>query len=403
MKSRAVFALGIALSSALLPRTANAAEVTANPEAPPVQLQFDATYNSNVTASSAALAKLRGLVQADEIYSPALNLNYTHQLGQISYFLTGQAGYDFHQNDSILDRERIGAQAGVSADLGICQATLKGGYGRSQSDLQDLIVGITKNTLETVTPDLNGTCNVTGRLVPSIDIQNTWSTNSAALLNTSDFRSFAPSGSLLYHAGSIGDISLIGQYTSTEFPHRNLVVGLAQIADGYSLYAGGFRFARQFGSTFNFSVSVTDTSLTPNGGVGTKFSGLTYAANAGYEITPRLSLQLNLSKQTLPSNRLGINYSVDQLYSGELDYRLSGRLLAKLGAADIHRTFDGAALDPTIQLTRESDLDIYGSLGYDITPRLSLSLTATQQERHADLADYSYSATIIGLLVTKSF
>jgi hypothetical protein len=403
MQSRVSFVLGAALISGLLPVNANAADVAVNPEAPPVQLQFNATYNSNVTASSAAIAQQRGLSQADGIYSPALNLNYTHELGPYSYFLSGQAGYDFHQINTILNRERVGAQTGVNSDFGFCQVGVKGSYGRYQSDLQDLVVGITQNTQQTITPDVSATCNPTGKLIPSIDVQNTWQTESSLLLNTSDFRSFVPSASLLYHAGSIGDVSLIGQYTSTEFPHRILIVGSSEIADGYSLYSGGLRLVRQFGPSLNFSLSVTDTSLTPDGDLGSKFSGLTYISNLTYQITPRLSAVLNVSRQTLPSNRLGTNYSIDQLYSGEVDYRLSTRLSAKLGGGNTHRTFEGAALNNVQDITHETDWNFYGSLGFDISPRLSVSLTATQQQRHADLSGYSYSGTIVGLSVTKAF
>jgi Putative beta-barrel porin 2 len=403
MKSGNVFILTMAALCSALVTTAWGAQPIVDPDAPPVQIQFSATYNSDITASSAAIAKERGLTQADEIYGPAINLNYIHPLGPYSFFLEGQAGYDFHQNNSILDRERVGAQGGADANLGFCDVTTKGTYNRYQSDLQDLIVGVTKNTQEIVTPEISATCNQTGRLVPSFDVQNTWSNNSAPLLTTSDFRSFNLSGNLLYHVQQIGDVSLIGQYTSTDFPNRVFLIGGSTFAEGYGLYSGGLRFERKFGSTINFSVSITNTSLTPDGGVGQKFDGITYMSNLSYEITPRLTAQLNISRQTLPSNRFDVDYSIDQIYAGELDYKFTSRLSGKLGASNSHHRFEGAALDPDLELTHETDWNIYGSLGYDITPRLSLSLTVTQQERQADLAGYSYSGTIVGLVATKAF
>ena len=65
----------------------------------------------------AAFAAARGLKRADVLYAPALNLNLVHAEGGLSLFLSGQAGYDIHQRNSILDRERLNLQAGADAFL----------------------------------------------------------------------------------------------------------------------------------------------------------------------------------------------------------------------------------------------------------------------------------------------
>src|ERR1700755_3164540 len=122
-----------------------------SPETPPVTVLFSGTYFSNIAASSAAFAAARGLTRADVLYAPALNVNLVQPMGGLSLFLAWQAGYDIHQKNSILDRERLNLQAGADAQLEGCTATPSGSYSRFQSDLADLSVVATKNTQELIT------------------------------------------------------------------------------------------------------------------------------------------------------------------------------------------------------------------------------------------------------------
>src|SRR6185503_18400670 len=148
-------------------------------DAPPINVQLGIRYDSNVAASNGALASSRGLQQEDEIFSPAVAVNYSKQLGSLAFFTQGTLGYDFYANNDVLNRERIGVLAGVSTQLSGCQLTPRTSYMRRQSDLQDLNVGVTKNTQEDVSVGLDVVCNGFGRLVPSASVQQTWASNSS--------------------------------------------------------------------------------------------------------------------------------------------------------------------------------------------------------------------------------
>ena len=120
MKEGTIFLLaGAVLVASVGPSVGQASP---GPNSEPVKVEADVVYDSNVAASSAALAAARGLAQADEIYTPSLDLNYVKQVGVDSFFLTGQAGYDFYQRNTILDRERLNAQSGFRAEVAVLPA-----------------------------------------------------------------------------------------------------------------------------------------------------------------------------------------------------------------------------------------------------------------------------------------
>jgi len=373
-----------------------------NPEAPPITALFSGTYFSNIAASSAAVAAARGLKRADVLYAPALNVNLLEPMGGLSLFLLGQAGYDFHQRNSILDGERLSLQAGANARMEGCTATPSGSYSRSQSNLADLSIVATKNTAELVSGELDVTCNQSGRLVPSASFTQTWSNNTALPYKPSDYRSTAGSGNLQYNAGSIGNFSLIGQYVQTIYPHREIAGTGGLQSDGYDYYSVGLHYERPIGGSLEFAASLSQ-GWTSYRGIGNDFSGIAYDVSLTYHAGPRLNFNVLASRQTMPTNYLNAAYSVAESYSAGADYRISTRLSARIGAMHTHSNYSGAALVNGVDLTAQTYNTFYGSLAYTISPTFTVSLSAGQDQRHADVVGYSYTGTHVGLSLSKSF
>lgn len=373
-----------------------------DPASPPVTVLFSGTYFTNVAGSSETFAAARGLKRNDVLYSPSVNLNLAEPMGGLSLFATGQAGYDIHQRNSILDRERLNLSAGANAQVGGCTATPSAGYSRFQSDLADLSVIATKNTQEIVIGELDVTCGQFGRLVPSGSFTQTWAGNSALPYKPSDYRSTAGNGSLAYNAGSIGEISLIGEYAQTTYPHRAILGTAGLQSDGYDHYSAGIHYQRPIGGSLEFGASLSQTWISYQG-IGNNFSGITYDASLTYHASPRLNLSVLASRQTLPSNYLNAAYSVAESYSATAAYKLSTRLSANIGATSTHSNYTGAALLTGVDLTSQTYQSFYGSLAYTLSPSFNVSLTAGQDQRHADVLGYSYSGAHIGLSLSKSF
>ncbi len=371
-------------------------------DAPPINVSLGIRYDSNVSASNQALASARGLRREDEIFSPALAVNYAKQLGSLNFFTQGTLGYDFYANNDILNRERIGVLAGVGAQVSGCQLTPRASYMRRQSDLEDLNVGITKNTQEDITVGLDVVCNGFGRLVPSASVQQTWADNSANNLLSSDYESFSANAGLGYQVGSFGTISLVGQYADTQYHNRFIPVVAALQRDGYKVYSGGLHYEKPIGATLEVGASVYQTSLSYDG-LGLNFSGITYDGTVTYRPDSRFDITGHFGRQTSPTNFLNAAYSIDQIMSADAHYRLTSRMVAGIGASNRRQNFQGSNLILATDLTKQSVNSFYGSLGFNVTSRMNLSLIARNTQRHANLAAYSYADNQIGLTLSQAF
>lgn len=398
---KAIIVAAAALIVNALPAMAAGVDIPAA-DAPPINVQLGIRYDSNVAASNSVFATSRGLKREDEIFSPAVAVNYTKQLGSLSFFSQGTVGYDFYATNNILNRERIGILAGVSTELSGCQLTPRTSYMRRQSDLQDLNVGVTKNTQEDISVGLDVVCSGFGRLVPSASVQQTWAKNSSNSLFSSDYQSFSANAGLGYQAGSFGTVSLVGQYADTQYDNRFIPLLASLHRDGYKVYSGGLHYEKPVGATLEVGASIYQTSLSYDG-LGLNFSGITYDATVTYHPDSRFDATAHFGRQTSPSNFLNAAYSIDQILQADAHYRLTSRLMAGVGVSNKLQSFRGSNLISATDLTKQSVTSFYGTLGFNVTSRMNLAFVARNTQRHADLAAYSYTDNQIGLTLSQAF
>jgi hypothetical protein len=371
-------------------------------DAPLVNLQLGVRYDSNVAASNGTFATARGLTRSDEIFSPAIAVNYSKQMGFLGFFVQGTGGYDFYASNTILNRERIGVLGGVQAQMSGCQLTPRVSYMRRQSDLEDLNVQITQNTQEDISVGLDVSCNGFGRLVPSASVQQTWADNSSNVLGSSDYQSFSANAGLGYQAGSFGTISLVGQYADTQYGNRFIPLLATSQRDGYKVYSAGLHYEKPIGATIEIGASIYQTNLSYDG-LGLNFSGVTYDGTVTYRPDSRFDVTAHFGRQTSPTNFLNAAYSIDQILQADAHYRLTSRLTAGLGAYNKQQNFAGSNLNIATDLTKQTVTAFYGSLGFNVTSRMNLAFIARNTQRHADLAAYSYADNQIGLTLSQAF
>src|SRR5690606_34902281 len=121
-------------------------------------------YDSNVLRASDGQQLTSGH-KSDIRYSPSLNLDIYVPLSRQAVFLGGTVGYDFHQRNGTLDRERIALRGGADYQFGRCSGTLSGDYSRQLSDLTDFFDPSTgdllsgDNTEETRSVDFSVGCS----------------------------------------------------------------------------------------------------------------------------------------------------------------------------------------------------------------------------------------------------
>ena len=82
-----------------------------------------------------------------------------------------------------------------------------------------------------------------------------------------------------YKRSSLGNVSLLGQFSSARFPDRLLSLPSGNVPDGYTLYSGGVRVDREFGQSLSANVSVSGVTLHPRVSGDSAYDGLAYQAN----------------------------------------------------------------------------------------------------------------------------
>jgi hypothetical protein len=400
--STALLGLGLGFACALPAAAQDAGSEVEN--GPVFKVTASALYDSNVARSSAAIAASRGIVQADELYSVLADLDYKHQFGEASAYLTGIAGYDFYQHNSILNRERIDTEAGLKLRFGSCQALLRGDYARHQSDLQNVtLITVTQNTVEVPTLAVDARCNRDQGFSPYATVTQTWSYNSAVSLQQSNSRTFLVNAGVAYKQSSLGEIDLFGEYNATDFPKRLFPVGASLVMDGYTVGGGGLRISHTFGAKLEASATLRYSDLSPHLPFEPKFSGLMYEGDLSYTVSSRLQLNLNASRSTNPSDQTNTSYSIDENYRASLQYRLSELLSLGLSAGRLSQHYKGALLVPGVDISSQTIDSLSGYLKYDFSRKLSLNLTAGEENRRADIGAFNYASTRVGLSVTAAF
>jgi Putative beta-barrel porin 2 len=370
----------------------------ANVNQAPVSASIEAAVDTNVAGSDAAVAAARGLKLEDEIYTPNVALNLTHQFGREALVLNGDIGYEFYQHNTVLNRESIDLQGGVDGQFGTCKANVLGGVNRHQTYLQDLaVVGpIVSNTQSLSTIKLDGSCGGSIGFGPALSVSQAWQTNSTASFQQFDYRQFMVTGSLVYQRPSFGKLSAFVQYEEADYPNQIVPLpgGASRVGNHYNLYAGGARFERDIGARISATVSGAYTSLEPLQGPG--FSGFSYNADLAYRIFGRTQLHLSAGRAAQPALLNNAAFEVVDTYQAEASYAMSSRVNLTLGASDEREHFGGIIGLP-LEVTDDQFQEVYSSARLDFARRFYLELDARYEVRHANVVQLNYDSERVGL------
>jgi hypothetical protein len=366
-------------------------------------LSAEALYNSNVAASDEQIAASRGLQLQDEIFTPTLSVNVVRPFGRGGFFLTGDAGYDFYDRNTILDRERLDLHTGIGDGVGQCQGRLTGSFSRHQSNLDDLTLAVVRNVEDDTSVAFSGSCPRTIGFVPSVSVSQDWASNSNPFRLSSDYRTLVATAGLAYTRPVFGVLSVYGEYDQTVFPNRLLLIGASALADSYQLYSGGVRYDRKLGARIEATFSLAYTSLQSDIPGAAGFNGLTYAADVTFQATGKIGAHVHFERAAKPSNRIDTTYTIQEDYLAEVTYAISPRTSLKFGGLIRTRDFAGPTLVSTIDLTHEQLDTIYGTLSVNLSRRLTFLLDIREEDRRSSLSAYNYDSARISLTATTTF
>jgi hypothetical protein len=362
----------------------------------------EAAYETNVAGGDALVAAERGLIQQDFMITPTVLVDVLRPVGPESVFLQGSAGYSFYDRNTVLNRENLNLAGGLNARLGICRGTATARISRYQDQLQDLTRTAVKDVYDLYSVGLDTTCGRPVGISPILSVSQSWANNSNVELSSSDSQTFSVSAGVAYQAPAFGKLSLFGQYQTTTFNNRFVLVNSQPVQDGYDTYGGWIRYQRLLGARIQGTVSVGYTSLKPAVAGTPGFDGFTYDADLTYRVDSRLGLHGSFTRDLEPSNVLDATYGLETKTLVEATYDLAARVKLNLGVSETTRRFQGLALITGVDLTKDDIKSIYATATYRRN-KLFVALNVRNDERIANVADFSYSDTRVGLTVGTAY
>jgi hypothetical protein len=360
-------------------------------------------YDSNIARSDRELAARRHLTLADELFTPGVDFNLARQLGREILFLQGNASYVFHRSNTILDRQNISIDGGLTTRILRCKELVSGSFVSEQSDLAEQSLLVVKNTLDTSSIGASADCGRAIGFAPTGSVRESWRTNSAHQLAALDTNIFSASGGLAYRQPTFGSISLTGSYSNAVYPNNIILEQSGLHNYGYSLYSAGVSYDRHLGGRLEGVVSVSYTKLQPVITGSSGFSGLTYSLEAIYQVNARISLRGTGTRAVQPSNRIQSNYSIDQNYVVEARYLLGTRLSLSLSGLHSSQNYNTVINLPIADITRSTSNSVTLSATYAMNRRFSFIFNVGDEERRANVPSFNYSSTRVGMTFKATY
>jgi hypothetical protein len=388
------------------PASSQQSELMAYGQAPTKEIDLSAgvTYDSNVARSDDELAAERGLKESDVLFTPDVAIKFVRPLGPGQVILNADAGYNFYVDNRVLNREAINVLGGYATRLLFCQDTLSGGYDRHQSDLIDLTApgeGI-QNVVSLETVKLAATCGRAIGLSPSFSVAESWRTNSNAILADTNNRTFAATAGLAYQRPTFGALGLFGEFDRVDYTQGIDFFGFL-FPDSLDVYAAGVRYDRHLGTRIEGTATIAYTELVSSFPGARGFRGLTYNADFTYHAGPRLNAHILLTRATQPSIVPNAQFQITNTYKADLAYTLSSRLTAKLVGSINDRNYQGVTFFEGFDLTHQILYDALAEADLQMSRRISLAFTVGEEVGRANLPEFSYLSTRLGLQAKAAF
>lgn len=359
-------------------------------------------HDSNVVLGRNALGNAQGLTPEDVRFVPSITIDLIQPVGRSSVFLTGVAGYTFYDKNTDLNRERLDFSGGGSTALGPCFTTLSGDYNRGINQIDDpMIVIDAKNTRKVTRATVAVNCGSTSGFSVVGNASQDWSRNSAQIAKEADYDSTTLMVGVAYRRPALGALTVFANRQTVDYKDRLL-------SNGYQVDAIGATFDRQLGARIQGSITVSysmveqDQVLLP--GFPQQEQNITsYGGDLSFRASSRLTLQASFNRGISPSVAVGQSYEISDRYRLSGSYSVGSRIVVSAGYSSVKREPGEDAIPSPILPTESTLENLFGSIRYRQSDRLSFELGLEREERETNIPLFDYSANRIGLTVVASY
>lgn len=368
-----------------------------------IGVRAEAYYDNNLSRSNKAIADTRDIVPEDYVVVPSATISLVQPFGRQAAFLKGDAGYTFHRYNTQMNRRRGKVNGGFAAVLGPCRQVTFGGYEAAQSDLANLDIGTSSNLRKTSIVGAGLQCARGVGPGGSVTVQRADVKNSAQSVRESDTTTESMSTSLVYARPSLGSFTAGFSYSNTEFPNR--IIPGRPVGDGFFSQAYFLGYSRQFGSRLSVSgqggISHVKREFAP-AGVDQSFSAKNYALDVIYGFGERIDLELHAAQAITPSQQVGKTFDKQTSANASIRYQAQ-RFTFSTGYSwqNIDSNVDTAA--SLLVVTNAEVNAVFGTVSFAPNDKMSLQLNVRYEDRQANLPQFTYTATRIGLSAQASF
>lgn len=369
-----------------------------------VGVRAESYYDNNISRSSSLLTSQRNLSKDDYVLLPAVTATLVQPFGRQSVFLNGDVGYAFHRYNDELNRRRAKVSGGVGGILGPCRPVLFGSYQAAQSDLANLDIGTTKNLQQVFATGVGAQCARSSGPGASFMVQRSDVKNSALRVKESDTTTEVANVQLLYSRPTLGTFSAGFGYSSSEFPNR--IIPGRPVGDGFFTQSYFVGYSRKIGQRLTVTGQGGLTHLkrefSPTG-TDQSFNSKTYSGDVTYGLGERIEFEVRGSRAIMPSQQVGKTFDKTTKADALVRYKAGDRLSFEGGYSWQKINSNADTASALLVVTNAETDAIYGNVSFSPNDRLSLSLNVRYEERDANLPQFTYTATRIGVSAQTSF
>lgn len=364
-------------------------------------LRGEVSYTSNAAGGDATVAALRGVTPRDVSYDLGTTLNLQLPIARNLVFLSATGDVLRHDKNSVLDANNYGVTGGGFVRLGACSATGMASFTSNQTQVIDLAVAVSKNTMSQDSVNASFSC---GRGAFFAGVQGGYTTvsNSASTAGFIDSETGSGSVSIGYQTRSIGNVALSAQYSKTTYDDQAVLLGRP---DHFEQYGAGLSYSRRIGLRLSGSASVSwqelkspATTLLPantSGNLGSEIA-LNYRVSSkialvmGYTLSNQASPTVNAEFTRVENFRLAGTYTPNQ------------RISLHLGGYVANTEYRGG-IPAFIQVRNADDYEVDAGVRIKVGRKLAVTLDGIHTDRRADLAAFSYSSSMVTLGLMETF
>jgi len=361
-------------------------------------------YDNNISRSSSTLSSLRNLSRDDYVLTPSVTASIVQPFGRQIAFLKGDVGYSFYRYNSQLDRRRASVSGGVAGMLGPCRPIAFGSYDASQSDLANLDIATTSNLRQQVSVGVGATCARSVGPGASFMVQRADAKNSAAVIKESDATTELASIQLLFSRPSLGTFAAGFNYSGTEYPNR--INPGRPVGDGFFTQSYFIGYNRKFGSRLKVSaqggVTHVKREFSPPG-VDQSFNSASYNGDLTYGFGERIEFSATASRAVTPSMQVGKTFDKSTQATAVIRYKAGERLALETGYNWQKTDANADTAAALLVVTNAETNAVFGSVSFSPNDRMSFGLNVRYEEREANLSQFTYTATRVGVSAQTSF